>query len=47
LHQFEVLRGGVQDDGRRMLQDARSGNVAVERVVELRLAVQLAGLYQG
>ena len=47
LHQFEVLRGGVQDDGRWMLQDARPGNVAVERVVELRLAARLAGLYQG
>ena len=47
LHQFEVLRGGVHDDGRGVAQDSRPGDVAVERVVELRDAAELAGLHQG
>ena len=47
LHQFEVLRGGVHDERRGMVQDGRPGDVAFQRVVELRGAARLAGLYQG
>ena len=46
LHQLEVLRGGVHDDGRGVAQDGRPGDVAVERVVELGDAAGLAGLHQ-
>ena len=49
LHEFEILRAGMQNDGRGVVQDVvpRHSVCAIQWVIQMRVTARLAGLHQG